>query len=371
MDSLPGLHISSALCWTPGTVSRSWRGLIDYIVLFPKSHNALWLWVIGPVWALMYCGVFTFPIAVSICSRRDVRSKTRLRRPSTACAPTTSLLQLMQAFGGRSNIASLDACITHLRVQLKDVTLANPEKLKALGASGIVVVGDGIQAIFGTQSGNLKTDNGGVSQNCQARSRRGRGTLAGEDASACRAATCPTCFRCSSQGQHLHRRARWKGKYCAPGLASSRFLALTDVCRRDWYVCRCGVTASSRVLESTRLKNLNRCSRRRRDPGWSVWTAIRRLRRIGPENGAGSRLGLPSLVRSALRKYISIIRTRCKCIARQRVEGRELRVLPARGGAEPMQEMAFGRGLQALSLFGAGQCPRAVALAQEVTSLLA
>jgi hypothetical protein len=50
------------------------HGLIDYIVLFPKSHNALW-----------------FPIAVSICSRRDVRSKTRLRRPSTACAPTTSL----------------------------------------------------------------------------------------------------------------------------------------------------------------------------------------------------------------------------------------------------------------------------------------
>src|SRR5580704_9993130 len=36
-----------------------------------------------------------------------------------------------------------------------------------------------------------------------------------------------------------------------------------------------------------------------------------------------------------------------------------------------MQEMAFGRGLQALSLFGAGQCLRAVALAQEVTSLLA
>jgi PTS system glucose-specific IIC component len=52
------------------------HGLIDYIVLFLKSHNALWLWVIGPVWALMYCGVFTFPIAVSICSRRDVRSKT-------------------------------------------------------------------------------------------------------------------------------------------------------------------------------------------------------------------------------------------------------------------------------------------------------
>jgi PTS system glucose-specific IIC component len=38
------------------------------------------------------------------------------------------------------------------------VTKASPEKLKALGAAGVVVVGDGIQAIFGTQSENLKTD---------------------------------------------------------------------------------------------------------------------------------------------------------------------------------------------------------------------
>jgi PTS system glucose-specific IIC component len=67
-------------------------------------------------------------------------------------------LQLVRAFGGRSNIASLDACITRLRVKLHDVTKANPEKLKALGAAGVVVVGDGVQAIFGTQSENLKTE---------------------------------------------------------------------------------------------------------------------------------------------------------------------------------------------------------------------
>ena len=27
------------------------HGLIDYIVLFPKSNNALWLFVLGPIWA--------------------------------------------------------------------------------------------------------------------------------------------------------------------------------------------------------------------------------------------------------------------------------------------------------------------------------
>src|SRR6187397_2312452 len=34
------------------------HGLIDYVVLFPKSHNALWLLVLGPAWGAVYYGVF-------------------------------------------------------------------------------------------------------------------------------------------------------------------------------------------------------------------------------------------------------------------------------------------------------------------------
>lgn len=64
----------------------------------------------------------------------------------------------MLAFGGRANIKSLDACITRLRVELNDVGKASPDKLKALGAAGVVTVGSGLQAIFGTRSENLKTD---------------------------------------------------------------------------------------------------------------------------------------------------------------------------------------------------------------------
>ena len=30
------------------------HGFIDYVVLFPKSHNALWLFVLGPIWAALY-----------------------------------------------------------------------------------------------------------------------------------------------------------------------------------------------------------------------------------------------------------------------------------------------------------------------------
>jgi len=86
---------------------------------------------------------------------REVREEAK---PFRSASGENFALQLVRAFGGRSNIASLDACITRLRVKLHDVTKANPEKLKALGAAGVVVVGDGLQAIFGTQSENLKTE---------------------------------------------------------------------------------------------------------------------------------------------------------------------------------------------------------------------
>jgi PTS system glucose-specific IIC component len=133
--------------------------LIDYVVLFPKSHRALWLLVIGPAWACMYYAIFSYAIRRFnlLTPGREVETEA-----SKAAARNTSsdsfALQLVRAFGGRSNIASLDACITRLRVQLNDVSKANPEKLKALGAAGVVVVGDGVQAIFGTQSENLKTE---------------------------------------------------------------------------------------------------------------------------------------------------------------------------------------------------------------------
>jgi PTS system glucose-specific IIC component len=134
------------------------HGLIDYIVLFPNSQRALWLLVIGPMWAVIYYGLFAFAI-------RRFNLLTPGREVEEAAAAATHAasgdqfaLQLVRAFGGRSNIVSLDACITRLRVTLADVSKASADTLKALGAAGVVVVGDGMQAIFGTRSENLKTE---------------------------------------------------------------------------------------------------------------------------------------------------------------------------------------------------------------------
>jgi PTS system glucose-specific IIC component len=65
---------------------------------------------------------------------------------------------LVAAFGGSANIKGLDACITRLRIQVANVDAVDKAQLKALGAAGTVVIGNGVQAIFGPRSENLKTE---------------------------------------------------------------------------------------------------------------------------------------------------------------------------------------------------------------------
>ena len=132
------------------------HGFIDYVLLFPKSTNALWLLVIGPIWALVYYGAFRWLIV-----------KFNLKTPGREAQEVTAITapvegdkfsrELVLAFGGRSNIKNLDACITRLRVEVNDVGLANSARLKALGAAGVVTVGNSMQAIFGTNAENMKT----------------------------------------------------------------------------------------------------------------------------------------------------------------------------------------------------------------------
>src|SRR6187431_2276180 len=134
------------------------HGLIDYIVLFPQSHNALWLLVIGPIWGAVYYGVFSFAIRHFNLLTPGREAESESTTVVHSAAGDSFARQLVRAFGGRANILSLDACITRLRVKLADVSKVSADTLKALGAAGVVVVGDGVQAIFGTQSENRKTD---------------------------------------------------------------------------------------------------------------------------------------------------------------------------------------------------------------------
>jgi PTS system glucose-specific IIC component len=141
------------------------HGLIDYIVLFPHSKRGLWLIPLGIAWAGMYYAIFHTLILkwnLKTPGREADDAAGRIDPSLTGeeddTADDSMAAKLVAAFGGASNIRSLDACITRLRVELADTARANPDALKALGAAGVMKVGSGVQAIFGTRSENLKTD---------------------------------------------------------------------------------------------------------------------------------------------------------------------------------------------------------------------
>jgi glucose-like phosphotransferase system IIB component len=61
--------------------------------------------------------------------------------------------------GGEDNIEDVDACMTRLRVTVKDTNLVSSEKdWKAEGALGLIVKDKGVQAIYGPKADVLKSN---------------------------------------------------------------------------------------------------------------------------------------------------------------------------------------------------------------------
>ncbi|WP_241254532.1 glucose PTS transporter subunit IIA [Brevibacillus sp. SYP-B805] len=74
-----------------------------------------------------------------------------------APARTGSLAaNVLQALGGMENLTVLDACITRLRVSVKEPSRVDKAALMRLGAANVLEMGNRFQAIFGTQSDSLK-----------------------------------------------------------------------------------------------------------------------------------------------------------------------------------------------------------------------
>jgi glucose PTS system EIICB or EIICBA component len=131
------------------------HGLIDFIVLSGNSSKLYLFPIIGILYAITYYSIFRFLIVKLNLKTpgREVEDKNAKQADKSAMGQS-----LVAAFGGKDNISSLDACITRLRIGVKEIEKVDREELKRLGAAGVVVVGSGIQAIFGPKSDNLKTE---------------------------------------------------------------------------------------------------------------------------------------------------------------------------------------------------------------------
>lgn len=157
-------------------------GIIDFTLfgLLPAGAGVPtnWLYVIGVgvVYFALYYFIFKFVITkfnlktpgrededeeTKLYSKADYQGKDGSTEPtSTKTGGNDELREIapkvLAALGGSDNIENIDACITRLRVEVKDAKVVDKTELKKLGASGVLEISGGVQAIFGGKSDTLK-----------------------------------------------------------------------------------------------------------------------------------------------------------------------------------------------------------------------
>ncbi|MGL4732760.1 MAG: glucose-specific PTS transporter subunit IIBC [Fusobacteriaceae bacterium] len=141
-------------------------GVIDYTVfgVLPGTEgfqtNYLMVIVVGAVLAVIYYFGFRFAIRKFNLMTPGREEDNGDENEETVVLGNDELATLvMAALGGKENLVSIDACITRLRLEVKDSAKVNEVELKKLGASGVLKVGqNGVQAIFGSKAQFIAND---------------------------------------------------------------------------------------------------------------------------------------------------------------------------------------------------------------------
>ena len=132
------------------------HGLIDFVLFSGIGTKSFWLIPLGLVYAAIYYVVFRFSITkfgLKTPGREEDEEMNVTVAESSGLAGS-----LIVAFGGAGNIKNLDACITRLRVTVNKPELVDQDSIKNLGAAGVLVLGQNMQAIFGPKSDGIKTE---------------------------------------------------------------------------------------------------------------------------------------------------------------------------------------------------------------------
>ncbi|GIP60057.1 PTS acetylglucosamine transporter subunit IIB [Paenibacillus woosongensis] len=145
-------------------------GLIDYLVNMKMSKNALLLIPVGLAFGVVY--YFLFRILISKLNLKtpgredddeaEISTGTgndAARGEGSGGSKASKAAKVLDNIGGAENIVSIDACITRLRLIVKDETAVKDSELKKLGASGVMRLGQGaVQVVFGPQAESIKDE---------------------------------------------------------------------------------------------------------------------------------------------------------------------------------------------------------------------
>ncbi len=160
------VYIAASMEWISGFGFSA--GLVD---MFLSSRNPLavhWYMLIvqGIVFFFIYYGIFRFTITkfnLKTPGREDdvIGDETADGYDEDIkTAPANSkegiqqeARQYIAAIGGSDNLTGIDACITRLRLNVKDATVVNDAYAKRLGASGVIRLNkQSVQVIVGTRA---------------------------------------------------------------------------------------------------------------------------------------------------------------------------------------------------------------------------
>ncbi|SCK02219.1 EIICBA-Glc [uncultured Clostridium sp.] len=135
-------------------------GLIDFSLfgVLQGNDKTNWIYVllIGAVWAVLYYFTFRFLITKFNVMTPGREPEGEEVKVVTKDSMNETAAEVLKALGGKENIDDVDACITRLRVAVRDVSKVDKDRIKALGATAVLEVKGGVQAIFGAMADPLK-----------------------------------------------------------------------------------------------------------------------------------------------------------------------------------------------------------------------
>lgn len=146
-------------------------GSIEFLTRTPLAINAgIGMDLVNFIWVTVLFAVIMYFIANFMIQKFNYATPGRNGNYETAegseesssevkVAAGSQAVNIINLLGGRANIVDVDACMTRLRVTVKDADkVGNAEQWKAEGAMGLVMKGQGVQAIYGPKADVLKSD---------------------------------------------------------------------------------------------------------------------------------------------------------------------------------------------------------------------
>lgn len=126
--------LSNVICNILGIkiVGVGGSGLIDYVLQFNKATKPILMLAVGIGMMALYYFVFTFLIKKLDLKTPGREDTTVINKNEDVNISDKSKL-ILEYIGGKENINTLENCITRLRLNLKDPSLVDDDKLKELG----------------------------------------------------------------------------------------------------------------------------------------------------------------------------------------------------------------------------------------------